>query len=100
MSIELLGGVSGAVFCIATLPQIHKNWTTRSSKDISTPTIVLTYVGAITGIVYGAFIGHAAVYASNAVILALYMTLHGVKIRNERVAWEPLPCSSGSPQDR
>lgn len=37
------------------------------------------------GMTYGMLIHHAAIYLSNGVIFVLYMILHGVKIRNERL---------------
>ena len=37
------------------------------------------------GMTYGMLIHHAAIYLSNGVIFILYMILHGVKIRNERL---------------
>lgn len=85
MNIECIGIASAIVFTIAELPQIHKNWVTRSSDDISTKTIVLTYIATSLGIVYGALIGHVAVYAGNSVTLFLFVVLHLVKFRNERL---------------
>lgn len=81
---EPIGLVSGAICAVSVLPQIRKSWITRSSKDISTTTIVLTYLAMGLGMTYGALIRHAAIYTSNAVIFGLYAVLHGVKIRNER----------------
>ena len=80
--------VSGAICAVSVLPQIRKSWVTRSSKDISTSTIVLTYLAMGSGTVYGVLIQHVAIYTSNLVILVLYIILHLVKFRNERVAQE------------
>jgi uncharacterized protein with PQ loop repeat len=85
---EAIGLVSGAVSAISVVPQIHRNYVTRSSKDISTTMILLSYLSLGLGILYGSLIHHAAVYVSNSVILALYVALHLVKIRNGRVAPE------------
>ena len=83
---EPIGLVSGAICAVSVLPQIHKSWITRSSKDISVSMIVLTYIAMSLGMVYGVLIRHAAIYTSNAVIFALYAVLHMVKVRNERGA--------------
>ena len=80
---EPIGLVSGAIGAISVLPQIRKSWITRSSKDISTTTILLMYLAMTLGLTYGVLIRHAAIYTSNAVILGLYVVLHLVKARNE-----------------
>jgi uncharacterized protein with PQ loop repeat len=85
---EALGLVSGAISVISVVPQIHRNFVTRSSKDISTTMIVLTYISMSLGILYGVLIQHAAVYISDSAILSLYVALHLVKMRNGRVAPE------------
>lgn len=83
MSTELIGIASGLVGCISIFPQIYKSYKTRSSKDISTGTILLTYLAQSLGIVYGVLINHYAVYISNSVGLVLFITLHVVKYHNE-----------------
>lgn len=83
-STELVGLASATIGSISVLPQIIKSWQTRSSKDISTQTILLTYVSTGLAIVYGFLIRHVAVYVGNAVILVLYLVLHAVKVRNAR----------------
>lgn len=88
---EPIGLVSGAICAISVLPQIRKSWITRSSKDISTTTILLMYLAMTLGLTYGVLIRHAAVYTSNAVILSLYVVLHIVKARNERGGPESVP---------
>lgn len=81
---EPLGMISGAICAVSVLPQIRKSWVTHSSKDISTMTIILTYLAMGLGMTYGVLIQHAAIYTSNAVIFGLYIILHLVKYRNER----------------
>jgi MtN3 and saliva related transmembrane protein len=85
---EPIGLVSGAICAVSVLPQIHKSWVTKSSKDISTTTIVLTYLAMGLGTAYGVLIQHAAIYTSNLAILVLYIILHAVKFRNARVGQE------------
>jgi MtN3 and saliva related transmembrane protein len=85
MNVEFIGIASVVSFTLAEIPQIHKNWTTKSSEDISTKTILLTYVATSLGIVYGALIDHIAVYIGNSITLFLFVVLHAVKFRNERL---------------
>lgn len=82
---EILGFVSAAICSASVVPQIVKSWRSGSSKDISTPMILMTYVSMTLGITYGFLIRHVAVYVGNSVTLALFAVLHIVKIRNERV---------------
>jgi MtN3 and saliva related transmembrane protein len=81
---EILGFLSGILGSVSLLPQIHKSYTTKSSKDISIQTICLMYCALLIGIIYGIVINHAAVYVMNGIATILYIILHGVKIRNER----------------
>ena len=81
---ELVGIASATLASGAIVPQIYKSWKSGSSGDISTYTICVTYMAMILGIIYGSLIKHMAIYLGNSVTLVLYMTLHGVKIRNER----------------
>ena len=86
MNPEILGFTSAAISSAAVVPQIVKSWRTKSSKDISTPMILLTYVSMGLGITYGFLIRHVAVYVGNSVTLLLFAILHFVKIRNARVS--------------
>lgn len=85
---EPIGLISGVIGAVSVLPQIRKSWISKSSKDISTNMILLTYVAVGLGMIYGVLIRHAAVYLSNAAIFALYVVLHLVKVRNESVSPE------------
>ena len=89
MNYEVLGIISGILGSVSILPQIYKSYKTRSSKDLSTSTIVLTYFAQGFGILYGILIKHFAVYAANTTVLSLFVVLHIIKVRNEhRVAPE------------
>ena len=79
---EILGFTSAAICSASVVPQIVKSWRTRSSKDISTPMILMTYLAMALGIAYGFLIDHVAVYVGNSVTMILYIVLHVVKIRN------------------
>ena len=85
MSVELVGIASATLASGAIVPQIYKSWKSGSSEDISTYTICVTYMAMSLGIIYGALIKHPAIYIGNTCTLLLYMSLHGVKIRNSKM---------------
>ena len=94
MNKEIVGFASATICSVSVITQNYKSWKTKSSGDISTQTIVLVYMAMFLGVVYGALIDHVAVYVGNSVSLALYIVLHCVKIRNDRLAspeWVPVP---------
>jgi MtN3 and saliva related transmembrane protein len=82
-SLEFLGFSAGTLECIALLPLIHKTYKTKSSKDLSTHTIIIMYIALIMAIIYGFLINHFAVYFTNILTIFLYVILHGIKIKNE-----------------
>jgi MtN3 and saliva related transmembrane protein len=84
MNYEVLGIISGILGSVSIFPQIYKSYTSRSSKDLSTSMIVLTYFAQSFGILYGILIKHFAVYAANTAVLSLYVVLHIIKVRNAR----------------
>jgi len=87
---EILGFASGILGSVSLIPQIHKSYTTKSSKDISTKTICLMYCALIIAVVYGTIINHPAIYAMNGIACVLYMILHAIKIRNEKFQDQPV----------
>jgi uncharacterized protein with PQ loop repeat len=80
---EALGLASGAVCGFSILPQIYKTYKTGSSEDLSTSTIVCTYMSLGLGTAYGFLIGHVAIYVSDLTLLGLYAVLHALKVRND-----------------
>ena len=81
---EALGFASGALCAVSLVPQIYKNYTSGSSDDVSTSTILCMYVALGIGTAYGFMINHMAVYVTDLTLAGLYMTLHAVKVRNQR----------------
>lgn len=83
-SLEILGFTAGSLECIALLPLIHKTYKTKSSKDLSTDTIIIMYIALLMATIYGFLINHFAVYFTNLLTIFLYFILHGIKIKNEQ----------------
>lgn len=83
LSVEGFRIGSGTAACMSVAIQIYKNIKTKSSKDVSHGLISLGYVSTVLGIIYGTFLHRPAIYVSNAVLLANYIVLHVVKLRND-----------------
>ena len=84
MSYEDLRIASGTAACLSVMIQVFKNWKSRSSKDVSHGLIFLAYISTSLGIAYGVYLNKPAIYVCNSVLLSNYMTLHGVKIFNDK----------------
>jgi len=82
-SLEFLGFSAGTLECVALLPLIHKTYKTKSSKDLSTYSIIIMYIALTMATIYGFLINHFAVYFTNILTIFLYFILHGIKIKNE-----------------
>jgi MtN3 and saliva related transmembrane protein len=80
---EIFGYISGIISALSILPQIYKSYNTRSSKDLSTKTFILTYIAYGFAITYGILIKHVAIYVMNTIGCILYIILHSIKIYNE-----------------
>lgn len=52
MNIEVIGYMATALMAISLSPQVYKSWTTKSTKDISIPWILIYITGLALWIVY------------------------------------------------
>jgi MtN3 and saliva related transmembrane protein len=69
--ITLLGLVAAACTTIAFLPQVIKNWRTKSAGDLSFGTFGLFTAGVVLWLVYGSLIGNVPIIVSNVITLIL-----------------------------
>lgn len=69
--ITALGLVAAACTTVAFLPQVIKNWRTRSAGDLSFGTFGLFTFGVALWLMYGLLIGNVPIIVSNAITLAL-----------------------------
>jgi MtN3 and saliva related transmembrane protein len=70
-AITLLGLAAATCTTVAFLPQVIKNWRTKSAGDLSFGTFGLFTFGVVLWLVYGALIENLPIIVSNVVTLAL-----------------------------
>lgn len=70
-AVTILGLLAAALTTVAFLPQVIKNWKTRSAGDLSFGTFGLFTAGLVLWLVYGLIIDNIPIIASNVVTLAL-----------------------------
>lgn len=69
--ITALGLAAAACTTVAFLPQVIKNWRTRSAGDLSFGTFGLFTFGVALWLMYGLLIGNVPIIVSNVITLAL-----------------------------
>jgi MtN3 and saliva related transmembrane protein len=70
-AITLLGLLAATLTTVAFLPQVIKNWKTRSAGDLSFGTFGLFTAGLVLWLSYGLLIGNLPIIVSNTVTLVL-----------------------------
>ena len=70
-SITGLGLLAASCTTVAFLPQVIKNWRTKSAGDLSFGTFGLFTLGVVLWLVYGALIGNLPIIVSNVITLVL-----------------------------
>lgn len=70
-AITLLGLLAATLTTVAFLPQVIKNWKTRSAGDLSFGTFGLFTAGLVLWLSYGLLIGNLPIIVSNTVTLLL-----------------------------
>jgi len=84
IAVQILGYVSGTMTTLASVPQIIRSIRTRSTTDISYYSLALTTVGGLLWSVYGVFVKDIPIIVFDIIIFVLYVTLIGIKMRNDR----------------
>ena len=69
--ITVLGLAAATCTTVAFLPQVIKNWRTKSAGDLSFGTFGLFTFGVVLWLVYGGLIENIPIIVSNSVTLAL-----------------------------
>ena len=70
-AVTLLGLLAATLTTVAFLPQVIKNWKTRSAGDLSFGTFGLFTAGLVLWLSYGLLIGNLPIIVSNTVTLVL-----------------------------
>lgn len=81
---EVIGFVGGAISVSAGLPQIIKCVKTGQTNDLSYATNIVSYIGSVVSIFYGASIKHEAIILINVYSIVVNSTLLCVKLYHEK----------------
>jgi MtN3 and saliva related transmembrane protein len=76
-----LGFVAGTLTTLSFLPQVHKVWRTKRCDDLSLTMLLAFALGISLWLIYGFILRAAPIIATNAVTLALVLTLISFKAR-------------------
>ncbi|MDZ4736592.1 MAG: SemiSWEET transporter [Rhodospirillaceae bacterium] len=79
--VEAIGLVAGVLTTFASLPQVIKVWRTRSTSDISLIMLMMAVAGITLWLIYGIAIHSMVVTLAITVLLLLYTTVLGFKLR-------------------
>ena len=79
--INELGFVAGTLTTLFFLPQVHKAWRSKRCDDLSLTMLLAFALGISLWLVYGLILRSAPIIATNAVTLALVLTLISFKTR-------------------
>jgi MtN3 and saliva related transmembrane protein len=79
--INELGFVAGTLTTLSFLPQVHKAWRSKRCDDLSLTMLLAFALGISLWLVYGLILRAAPIIATNAVTLALVLTLISFKTR-------------------
>ena len=79
--VNVLGYVAGAITALTFLPQVIKTWREKSAKDISLLMFLIAAANEILWIVYGVLKSDWVIILTNAVVLAMSLTMIILKFR-------------------
>lgn len=79
--VDILGYAAGAITSLTFLPQVIKTWKEKSAKDISLLMFVIAAVNEIMWIAYGALLNNWVIILTNAIVLAMSLTMIYLKFR-------------------
>ena len=73
--IEVLGLVAGALTTLSFIPQVIKTWKSRSAKGLSLGMFSVMCIGLSLWLIYGIIVSSVSIILTNAVTLALALSL-------------------------
>ena len=79
--VDILGYAAGAITSLTFLPQVIKTWKEKSAKDISLLMFVIAAVNEVMWIAYGALLNNWVIILTNAIVLAMSLTMIYLKFR-------------------
>ncbi|MFN2442532.1 MAG: SemiSWEET family sugar transporter [Thermoanaerobaculia bacterium] len=81
LSFTLIGLLAGALITAAWVPQLMQTWKSRSARDISWSYLILFSAGVGMWELYGILRGDWAIILTNALTLALVLSVAFIKSR-------------------
>ena len=80
-SIDLVGYIAATLTTAAFLPQVFKVWQSKSTKDLSLPTLLSFIAGVLMWLIYGILVQSTPIIAANAVTLMLNLLILRFKLK-------------------
>jgi len=78
---EILGYAAGAITSLTFLPQVIKTWKQKSAKDVSLMMFIIAAINEIMWVVYGALLDNWVIILTNAIVLAMSLTMIYLKLK-------------------
>ncbi|OSZ81026.1 hypothetical protein CAP36_07260 [Chitinophagaceae bacterium IBVUCB2] len=78
---DILGYAAGAITSLTFLPQVLKTWKEKSAKDVSLLMFIIAAINEVMWIVYGALLDNWVIILTNAIVLAMSLTMIFLKLR-------------------
>ena len=80
-SIELIGYLAATLTTAAFLPQVVQVWKSKSTKDLSLPTLLSFIAGVLMWLIYGLLLNSSPIIVANAVTLVLNLVILRFKLK-------------------
>jgi MtN3 and saliva related transmembrane protein len=80
-SIDLVGYLAATLTTAAFLPQVLQVWQSKSTKDLSLPTLLSFIAGVSMWLFYGLLVKSAPIIGANAVTLVLNLVILWFKLK-------------------
>lgn len=81
-SIELIGYLAATLTTAAFLPQVVQVWQSKSTKDLSLPTLLSFIAGVSMWLIYGLLLNSSPIIFANAVTLVLNLVILRFKLKH------------------
>lgn len=79
---EIIGFAAAILTMFSLLPQVIKTWKTKSTKDISLPTFLTSFLGTLLWLLYGILTKQFSIIMANAVVCSSAFVILILKIKN------------------
>lgn len=80
-SIEFIGYLAATLTTAAFLPQVVQVWQSKSTKDLSLPTLLSFIAGVSMWLIYGLLLKSSPIIVANAVTLVLNLVILRFKLK-------------------